>query len=75
MPVIGYYGYSSLAERARLRLAHCNDIACTSANITYVSSVTTKTFKYTSIATGANGLPVISYYGRSSATTMGPIAN
>jgi hypothetical protein len=45
-----------------LKVAHCVDIACTSATITTLDSVG-KVSIFTSITIGVDGLPIISYYG------------
>jgi hypothetical protein len=44
-----------------LKVAHCDDVACTSATLNTVDS-TGSVGTYTSIAIGADGLPFISYY-------------
>jgi PKD repeat protein len=58
LPVISYYDGSSL----NLKVAHCGDASCSSGNtITTVDSAG-NVGEYTSIAIGADGLPIISYY-------------
>jgi hypothetical protein len=46
-----------------LKVAHCEDVACTSATITTLDNAGT-VGKYTSIAIGADGLGLIAYYDR-----------
>ena len=59
-PVIGYYDATS----GNLKIAKCNDAACTGANetITTVDNSANAVGSYTSLAIGTNGFPVISYY-------------
>ncbi len=76
-------GYSSLAIGADgfpvvsyldstlfgLRVAKCNDAACSSSRtITTVDDPANAVGLYTSIAIGADGFPVISYYDVSAST-------
>jgi len=57
LPVISYYEFSG----GNLKVAHCNDAACTSAGITTVDG-DDEVGQYTSIAIGTDGFPVISYF-------------
>ncbi len=56
LPVISYYDFAN----KDLKVAHCNDIACTSPDITAVDT-TGAVGEGNSIAIGSDGLPVISY--------------
>ena len=58
-PIISYYD----ATNTRLRVAHCDDVACAPGG-EKLSTVDDTGFvgQYTSIAIGVDGLPVISYY-------------
>ena len=60
-PVISYFDQTAGA----LKVAKCNDAACAGANetITTVDDPATYVGAYTSIAIGADGFPVISYFG------------
>jgi preprotein translocase subunit Sec61beta len=53
--LISYYGNSDL------KVAHCNDVACTSATITTLDSEGSVGW-YPSVTIGADGLGLISYY-------------
>ncbi len=57
LPVISYRDVGN----GHLKVAHCNDAACTSATLVTVDSAG-QVGQYTSIAIGQDGLPVISYY-------------
>lgn len=57
LPVISYYD----ATNGDLKVAHCNNMACTSASTTTVDSAGV-VGKYTSITIGRTGYPLISYY-------------
>ncbi len=48
-------------ENGDLKVAHCGDVACTSASTTTIDSAGV-VGSYTSITIGADGLPVISYF-------------
>ena len=48
-----------------LKVAHCNDTACTSATLTTLDTAG-NIGSYNSIAIGADGLPIISYYDATS---------
>ena len=61
LPVISYYDETNKYLNGDLKVAHCNDVACTSATTTAVDTIGDVGL-YTSITLGANGLPVISYY-------------
>jgi hypothetical protein len=57
-PVISYHDYDASA----LKVAHCGNAACSSGNtITTVDDPENRVGEYTSIAIGADGVPVISY--------------
>jgi predicted regulator of Ras-like GTPase activity (Roadblock/LC7/MglB family) len=59
LPVISYYDTTADA----LKVAKCGNAACTgAATITTVDDPANSVGEYTSIAIGADGLPVISYY-------------
>lgn len=58
LPIVSYYDETAL----NLKVAHCDDAACTGATITTVDDHPNDLGWYTSIAIGADGLPVISYY-------------
>lgn len=60
LPIIAYYD----ATNGDLKVAHCNDVACTGATHSTLDS-TGDVGLYTSIALGADGLPVIAYYDNS----------
>jgi hypothetical protein len=53
---------SYLDHDGRLKVAHCNDIACTSATITILDSNSNCSGGGTSVTIGADGLALISYY-------------
>jgi len=55
--LISYYD----ATNGDLKVAHCNDLACTSATITTLDSAG-NVGRYCSLTIGADGLPLISYY-------------
>jgi hypothetical protein len=63
---IGTDGFAIISYRdetaSALRVAHCNNAACTSATITTVDDSANSLGAFTSIAIGADGLPIISYY-------------
>jgi len=56
LPVISYYDATNLD----LKVAHCSDLACSSAALKALDSAGYVGY-YTSITIGADGLPVISY--------------
>jgi len=56
LPVISYRD----GTNADLKVAHCGNVACTSATLSTVDSADS-VGRYTSIAIGDDGLPVISY--------------
>jgi len=61
LPIISYYD----ATKTALKVAHCNDVACTSATTTTLagsSSVSNDKGEYSSITIGSDGLPIISFY-------------
>ena len=58
----GLISYDEYAERTRsLKVAHCDDAACTSATTSTLDSGG-RLGRYTSITIGADGLGLISYY-------------
>jgi hypothetical protein len=57
MAIISYYDVTNTA----LKVAHCNDIACTSAELSYLDADGVVGMD-TSIVIGVDGLPIISYY-------------
>jgi len=58
LPIISYYD----AGNGDLRVAHCGDPACTSANtLTTVDGAAEDVGRYTSITVGTDGLPIVSY--------------
>jgi hypothetical protein len=59
LPLISYHD----ATNDDLKVAHCNDLACTSATLTTVDAGD-GVGEYTSVTIGADGLPLISYYER-----------
>ncbi len=58
LPIISYHNESV----GTLKVAHCNDVACTGNDET-ITTVNDPNFvgRYSSITTGADGLPIISY--------------
>ncbi len=58
LPVISYYDFTAFA----LKVAHCNDAACAGAATTRVDDPANNVGQDTSIAIGADGVPVISYH-------------
>jgi hypothetical protein len=64
LPIISYYASTRLA----LKVAHCNDLACAGQNET-LTILDDPLFggagQYTAITIGADGLPIISYFGSS----------
>jgi hypothetical protein len=59
LPVISYK-YNNPSDD--LRFAHCSDVACTSATLMTLDS-TGNVGSFSSLTVGADGLPIISYYG------------
>jgi hypothetical protein len=60
LPVISYYDD---APNYDLKVAHCEDVACTgTATITTLDNTASSVGQYSSIAVGIDGLPIISYY-------------
>ncbi len=66
LPVISYYDFTAKV----LKVAHCDDAACAGQNetITTVDDPANSVGEYTSIAIGADGLPVISYFDATAQT-------
>ncbi len=60
LPIISYYDVTN----GDLRVAHCDNVACSSTTITLVDAGTAgaNVGQYTSIAIGSDTFPVISYY-------------
>jgi hypothetical protein len=58
LPLISHYANPPNFD---LKVAHCNDTACTSASVATLDSVG-DVGQYTSVAIGADGLGLISYY-------------
>ncbi|MFL7792378.1 MAG: hypothetical protein AB8I69_09580, partial [Anaerolineae bacterium] len=63
LPVVSYGDNSSYV----LKVLHCGDLSCSSGNIITTVDSTASVASYTSIAVGADGLPVISYHDDTSA--------
>ena len=61
LPVIAYYD----VDNKNLKLAHCEDTACSSAKIVVLDGSEDDVGKFAAIAIGADGLPVVSYYDAS----------
>jgi predicted regulator of Ras-like GTPase activity (Roadblock/LC7/MglB family) len=57
LPIISYYD----STNGNLRVAHCQDVACSSSTNTVVSS-SGDIGRFTSITVGADNLPIISAY-------------
>ncbi len=66
LPIISYNDSVAM----NLKVAHCNDVACAPGGevITTVDGSTNNVGSYTSIAIGADGLPIISYYDLTAGT-------
>ena len=64
-PVVSYIDARNTVIHNNLKVLHCDDVACTSATSLTVDSVSNVT-RYTSIAVGSDGFPVISYRDESS---------
>jgi hypothetical protein len=64
LPVISYQDYTAGA----LKVAHCGNAACTTGDtLATVDGPANQVGKYTSIAIGTDGLPVISYFDQTAA--------
>jgi len=57
LPIISYLD----VDNADLKVAHCNDVTCTSAALNQIDTLNSNG-AYSSITIGADGLPIISYY-------------
>jgi predicted regulator of Ras-like GTPase activity (Roadblock/LC7/MglB family) len=58
LPIISYYDFTNTA----LKVAHCNDLLCAGGDESKTTvEATGDVGRYTSIAIGADGLPIISY--------------
>jgi hypothetical protein len=62
---LGLISYQD-STNGNLRVAHCSDLACTTATITAIDASTSSVGAATSIAIGADGLGLISYYDSTS---------
>lgn len=60
LPVISYCSHDFSHDM--LSVAHCNDVACSSANLEW-PELTYPSGYHSSITIGSDGLPVISYFG------------
>jgi len=58
LPIISYFD----TTHADLKVAHCTDVACAGAPTITVVDTGSSVGQYTSIAIGADNLPIISYY-------------
>ena len=58
LPVVSYADNSSYI----LKVLHCGDLSCSSGNMITTVDSSASVASYTSIAVGADGLPVISYH-------------
>jgi hypothetical protein len=58
LPVISYIDDTA----KKLKVAKCSNAACTAATTTVADDVSQSSFRSTSIAIGADGLPIISYF-------------
>jgi len=58
LPIISYYD----PTQTSLKVLHCQNIACASGSSTTTLDASGSVGKYTSIAIGADNLPIISYY-------------
>lgn len=58
---LGLISYHDSIPNHHLKVAHCNDIACTSATLTALDGATADVGWYNSITIGADGLGLISY--------------
>ncbi len=59
--VISYYDSSNFI----LKIAQCNNLSCTSNTVVGIDQTFDHFGQYSSIAIGADGLPIISYYDES----------
>jgi hypothetical protein len=69
LPIISYFKAGGAGGDDNLKVAHCNDLACTSASIQQVDTPW-HVGEYTSIAIGADGLPIISYFKAGGANNL-----
>jgi hypothetical protein len=61
LPVISYYD----ATNGDLKVAHCENAACTgAATVTTVDNTPGSVGQYSSIAVGVDGMPIVSYYAQ-----------
>jgi hypothetical protein len=63
LPIISY-GWQNPTYSYNLKVAHCNNSACTSAEATTIDNYTSVGYG-NAIAIGADGLPIISYFDES----------
>jgi len=74
LPIISYYDATVDLDngiyRQALKVAHCNDVACAGQDetLSFVDDPAAGVGLYTSIAIGADGLPIISYHDFSAGT-------
>jgi len=59
---LGLISYHMTGNPYKLKVAHCDDAACTGATITTLEDSSTSVGQYTSLAIGADGLGLISYH-------------
>jgi predicted regulator of Ras-like GTPase activity (Roadblock/LC7/MglB family) len=64
LPVVSYFDHTN----DTLEVAHCSDVACSSAVLTTVGVTDLGPPIYTSITIGVDGLPVISYFDNTNNT-------
>ncbi len=58
---LGLISYHDLTN-TNLKVAHCNDVACTAASTTIVDGISENVGDYTSVTIGSDGLPLIAYH-------------
>ncbi len=58
------FGLIAYVDNGQLRVAHCSNLACSAATSNPIDSTTTA---YASLATGADGLPLVSYFDSANA--------
>jgi hypothetical protein len=66
LPVISYYDTTN----GNLNVAKCGNISCSSGNTTTTVDSTGNIGRYSSLAVGADGLPVISFYDATNSNLM-----
>jgi predicted regulator of Ras-like GTPase activity (Roadblock/LC7/MglB family) len=70
LPVISYFDITNL----HLKVIKCGNAACSSGNTTTTVDAAANVGRYTSLAIGTDGLPVIAYYDESLGTTNGVLS-